>query len=348
MTHHHESILRSSIRAFFTSLFKGVGFLLAFIPIIFIIAGIGAIKDDFPKKDFQERVLPDAEGKRSFMSTTKPKILQIDVQGIIGTERINFEKVRDMLIQSREGDLKDGLVKGILLSINTPGGTVIDSDGIYSALKAYKAQYDIPVYAYVDGLCASGGMYVASAADKVYASDVSLIGSVGVILSTFPNVSDTLEKIGVTTVTVSAGKGKDAMNPFRPWKDNEAENFEMLTNYYYQQFVDLVVENRPGVSKEKLVNEYGAKVFPAAIAQEIGMIDVKGATRKQALTALVEECGIEESYQVVTLEKENWLDALFNAKSPLFTGKIEHSFQLNGTIPPELNHKFLYLEPSLL
>jgi len=348
MQERSESIIKSSFRAFFTSFFKGVGFLLVFIPIIFVIVGIGAIKDDFPKREFQERVLPDAEGKRTMISSSKPKILQIDVRGIIGTEKVNYEKIRDMLIQSQEGDLDDHLVKGILLYINTPGGTVIDSDGIFNAIKTYKEQFNIPVYAYIDGLCASGGMYVASSADKVYASDVSLIGSVGVILSTFPNLSDTLEKIGVKTLTVSAGKGKDAMNPFRPWKENEAENFEMLTNFYYQEFVDLVTENRPEVSKEKLVQEYGAKVFPAAMAKEIGFIDVTGASRRQALTDLVEECEIADNYQVVSLEKENWIDALFNAKSPLFTGKVEHTFHFNGHLPPELNHKFLYLDPSLL
>jgi len=345
---HQESIFRSSIRTFFTSFFKGFGFLLALIPILLIIAGIGAIKDDLPEKEFHEKVMPDADGKRTMISSSKPKILQIDVQGVIGTNKLNHEKIVDMLIQSREGDLAHDRVKGILLSINTPGGTVIDSDGIYHAIKSYKSQYNVPVYAYVDGLCASGGMYVASAADKVYASNVSLVGSVGVILSTFPNVSETLDKIGVTTVTVAAGKGKDAMNPFRPWKDNESENFQMLTDHYYHQFVDLVAQNRPAVSKEKLVSDYGAKIYPASTALEIGLIDVDNASRKQALTDLIKECGIEENYQVVTLEKETWMDAFFDAKSPLFTGKIEHTLQLNGSLPAELHHKFLYLEPSLL
>lgn len=65
-----------------------------------------------------------------------------------------------------------------LVYINTPGGTVVDADGIYRALLEYKTKYDVPIYAYIDGLCASGGMYVALAADKIFASDVSLIGSV--------------------------------------------------------------------------------------------------------------------------------------------------------------------------
>ncbi|NGX57726.1 MAG: putative signal peptide peptidase SppA [Chlamydiae bacterium] len=348
MTDRPESILRSSIRALVISLCKGIGFLLALIPIIAILGGISALKDDFPKKEFNEKILPDAEGKRTFLTTKKPKILQIDIKGIIGTEKLNYSKLRDMLVQSREGDLEDNLVKGILLYINTPGGTVIDSDGIYHALKAYKEQYNVPIYAYVDGLCASGGMYIASAADKVYSSNVSLIGSVGVLLSTFPNFTETLEKIGVKTITISAGKGKDSMNPFRKWKEGEADNFELLTDYYYKQFVDLVVSNRPQVSKEKLIEVYGAKIFPAKMAKEYGFVDVIGANRKDTLTELVEASGIEGDYQVVSLEKENWLENIFNMKSPLFTGKVVHSFHLNGSLPPELENKFLYLYRPLL
>ncbi len=348
MAEKQETLFRSALRSMLNAFFKGIGFFLILVPFILMIAGIGALKDEIPKKDFQQKVIPNAEGKREMMSSSKPTILQIDIEGIIGTEKLNAENVRGMLVQSREGDLDGGLVKGIFLMINTPGGTVIDSDGIYRALKAYQEQYDVPVYAYVDGLCASGGMYVASAADKIYASDVSLIGSVGVILSTFPNVSEALKSIGVTTVTVSAGKGKDALNPFRTWQPGEAENYDMLTDYYYQQFVNLVTENRPSVSKDALINTYGAKIFPAPLGREIGLVDETGATRKSALTALVKELGIENNYQVVSLQKENWFETLFDSRSPLFTGKIEHSFQCGTSIPPELYNKFLYLDPALL
>ncbi|MFI5264393.1 MAG: S49 family peptidase, partial [Candidatus Kapaibacterium sp.] len=90
-------------------------------------------------------------------------------------------------VESQEGDFKNNRVKGILLYMDTPGGYSTDSDTIYRLLMEYKKQYKVPIYAYVDGLCASGGMYIAITADKIMASDTSLIGSIGVIAPTFMN-----------------------------------------------------------------------------------------------------------------------------------------------------------------
>lgn len=342
MTDRPESILRSAIRSFIVTLCIGFGIVVLFIPIFLIIGGVSSLKEEMPKREFKEKILPDAEGKRSFLAAKKPRILQVNIHGIIGTEKLNASKIREMLVESREGDLKNNQVKAIFLSINTPGGTVVDANGIYHALKSYKEQYKVPIYAFVDGLCASGGMYVALAADKIYATEASVVGSVGVILSTFPNFADALDKIGIFTETISAGKGKDAMNPFRKWKKGEANNFEMLTDYFYQQFVDLVVANRPRMSKEKLINDYGAHVFPASIAEEHGYIDVSNSSRKNALTDLVKASGIVGKYQVVALEKENWLENLFHSESSIFSGKVEHSFRLNTSLPPEFENKLLY------
>jgi protease IV len=343
-----ESIFRSSIRAFSSAFFKGVGYLVIMIPVMMLIGGIAALKDKTPQSSFEETVLPDAGGKRPNLSAEKPKILQIDIHGLIGSDKLNTQTIEEMLLESREDKFAKGPVEAVFLHINTPGGTVFDSDGIYRALKSYKEKYNVPIYAYVDGLCASGGMYIASAADKVYTSDVSLVGSVGVLLSTFINFNDALEKIGIQTMTISAGKGKDALNPLRHWNENESENLKLLVDNFYSQFVNLVAENRPNISKEKLINDYGAKVFPAEMAKEYGYIDETGSSRETVLTALKEQAGIADDYQVVRLSKDNWFENLFRVESPLFTGKIQHQINLGFELPPEFNNKFLYLyQPGL-
>ena len=102
---------------------------------------------------------------------------------------------------------------------------MVDADGIYRAIKHYKEQYQVPVIAYVDGLCASGGMYIACAADKIYATDVSLVGSVGVLFPSFMNFSKLLDTVGVQSLTISSCKGKDDMNPLRPWKEGGKDVF---------------------------------------------------------------------------------------------------------------------------
>src|SRR5690606_22323692 len=115
--------------------------------------------------------------------------LQINVHGVIGDAKsgIDTKMAQNILLDSRTGDFKNERGKGILLHMNTPGGTVVDSDNIYRMLKTYKERYKVPVFAFVDGLCASGGMYISCAADKVYAGPASIIGSVGVIIGPFFN-----------------------------------------------------------------------------------------------------------------------------------------------------------------
>ena len=142
------------------------------------------------------------------------------------------------------------------------------------------------------GYVLRGGMYVALAADKIFASGISLIGSVGVIAPTFLNVTKLLDKIGVDTLTLTAGKDKDAMNPLRPWQPGEDENYKKIVEYYYNHFVDLVTKHRPEISKEALVKEYGAHIFPAPDAQTKGFIDNSGATLSEALHELLKEVGI--------------------------------------------------------
>src|SRR5690606_21186383 len=154
-----------------------------------------------------------------------------------------------------------------------PGGTMDDADGIYRTLQEYKTRFKVPVIAYVDGICASGGLFIACAADEIYASDVSLVGSVGVLTPPFINVSQLMEKIGVNALTIYAGKGKDNLDPLRPWREGEDKNIQDIIKYYYASFVDLVIKNRSQVSRDALIQEYGAKIFPANEAARIGFID---------------------------------------------------------------------------
>ena len=161
------------------------------------------------------------------MASTAPVILQINVHGVIGDPKtLDTHTIENILIESRTGDLKDNRVKAILLHMNTPGGTVVDSDNIYRLVKEYKERYKVPVFAYIDGLCASGGMYVSCAADQVFAGHSSIIGSVGVIIGPFFNLFDTLTKIGMKMETITQGLDKDMMTPFRPWKEDEDASFE--------------------------------------------------------------------------------------------------------------------------
>ncbi|MDP1881193.1 MAG: S49 family peptidase [Parachlamydiaceae bacterium] len=340
-----DSIFYSALRALFVAFCVIIGL---FLGIIAITMGLGALSSDTESAKLTtvntEEILPNAEGKRKVVSSDAPVILQINIDGVIGTELLNTDTIQQILVESREGDFKNDRVKGILLNINSPGGTVIDSDGILHNLLAYKKRYNVPIYAYTNGLCASGGMYVALAADKIYSSDVSLIGSIGVLLPTFMNFTKLLEKIGVETLTITAGKEKDALNPLRPWKPGEDENYRNINEYYYDAFVNLVTTHRPQISKEKLINDYGARIFPAALAQEYGYIDVSGVTLSEALKALLEKLEItDDKYQVIRLENKGWWKTLFSSQSSLLTGTVKHQITISPEIDLMLRNQFLYL-----
>lgn len=323
-----DSILYSAVRALAVAFCVVIGLCLGFVFISVIVGALtgGDISETKLTTVNTEEILPNAEGSREALSKESPVILQINVDSVIGLENLDTKSIRQLLVESREGDFKHDRVKAILLYINTPGGTVNDADGIYRAIDEYKTKYHVPIYAYVDGLCASGGMYVAMAADKIYATETSLIGSIGVIAPTFMNLTKLLDKIGVDTLTISAGKDKDALNPLRPWKPGEDENYRQIVDFYYDHFVSIVTAHRPAITKEKLVQDYGAKIFPAPQAKDFGFIDFSGIPFDETLKELVKVAGIgTEKYQVIRLENKGWWRSLFSAQAKaLLEGKIEH------------------------
>lgn len=337
-----ESIFFSSIRSFFVGLFGMAGIVLGLLLAVALLSLIGGAGDNEPESTYTPEIVANASGVRKHLSKDAPIILKLNISGVIGGETLDMKTIRQQLIESREGTMDDR-VKALLLYIQTPGGTVIDADGIYKAIKSYKEAHKVPVYAYVDGLCASGGMYVACAADKVFASDVSIIGSVGVVTPPFMNFYDLMTKVGINSLTLTAGKNKDEMNPFRPWKENEQANIQELINYYYNDFVDIVTTNRPRLNREKLVNEYGAQVFPAKTAQEYGYIDESGVSYNDTLKQLAHEIGIEDDYYQVIQFSQPWYAGLFKSQFQLLTGKVSHQIELSPETNPRLNGQFLYL-----
>lgn len=341
-----DSLFKSAIRSLLITFGAFLGFGLG---LIFILLFFSGLSDDTSKlkieTSYKPLIMPNAKGIRKEMDKSVPVILQLDISGIIGSEFLNEKTVRQQLIESREGELKNERVKAILLTIRSPGGTVDDADSIYQALKNYKSEYKVPIYAFVDGMCASGGFYVACAADKIYARDSSLIGSIGVILSPFINVSQLIEKIGVSSMTLFAGKGKDSMNPLRPWKEGEQANLQNIINEYYTRFVNLVIQNRPNVNREQLVDHYGADIYLSDEAAKKGMIDFPDSSESQVISELATAIGASnDSYQVVSLSKKSWLTELFSEKNGLSSfSSHHHHIDLGDGIPNELRGKLLYL-----
>ena len=189
-------------------------------------------------------------------------------------------------------------------------------------------------------------MYIACAADKICATADSVIGSVGAILGPTFNFSDAMQKIGIAALTLTEGKDKDALNPFRPWQPGEEKTIQRILADTYETFINVVVEARPDMTKNKLIEEYGARVFIAKEAQEYGYIDDADSNYNKVLTELVAAAGIAENhkYQVLQIEPpHSILEQVAHARSHLFNRQIKHVFPLGPYMTSDMSGKLLYL-----
>lgn len=344
-----ESIFVASIRSFCTAFATILGVLIG---ITLVLIGIFVTTGPNIYPDKSNLVLaPDAHGKRDLLPQTAPVILKLDISGVIGQGELTYEKVQNLLLDSREGMLAHNRVKAVLLCIDSPGGTVTDSVAIYQSLKAYKEKFKVPIYAFVDGMCASGGMYIACAADKIFASSSSVIGSVGVLLGPTFNFSGLMDRYGVQSLTITQGKDKDMLNPFRPWQPGEDSSLRNITSLLYDQFVSIVTTSRPRIEREKLINAYGAQIYVSEEAQNLGYIDVANTDYSAAVSELAQAAQFpaDHFYQVVQLTPPHpFLSELATSCHTLLKGKVTHEFHIAPYMNSELSGKFLYLYQPLV
>lgn len=344
MYYTRESVFVGALRSFCSAFAVIIGIALA---VLLIVIGASFFSSPviMPEKS-TVYVSADAEGRRELLPMSSPVILRIDFHGEIGIGDLTYQNIETLLLDSREDLFKDNRVKAILMHVNTPGGLATDSDFIYQAIKKYKEQYKVPVFAYVDDLCASGGMFITAAADRVYASTEAIVGSIGVVMGPAFNFSKTMDNWGVQSLTLTQGKDKDMLNPFRPWKEGEDASLRNIMSVNYERFVSVVTSNRPKIDKEKLFNEYGAQVYLSPQAQEIGYIDVANSDYNTTLRELANEAGIQEHerYQVFTLKPaRSFFSELAQNKFSLLKGKITHVLQLGSQSNEHFNGKTLYL-----
>jgi len=165
----------------------------------------------------------------------------VDVIGVIADgEAANA----DTIIEGLRDAVKDKNTKGVILNINSPGGSPVQSAYVYTEIRRLKEKHpDIPFYAVVSDICASGGYYIASAADKIYVNESSMIGSIGVLLNGFGFVN-AMEKLGVDRRLLIAGKHKALMDPFSPVRPGEDKHMQTLLDQVHQQFIAAVQVGR--------------------------------------------------------------------------------------------------------
>jgi len=198
----------------------------------------------------------------------------VSLEGVIGIEsRASAEK----MIKGLDRAFKDSNTAGVILRINSPGGSPVQAGYINDEIARLRAKYpNIPIYAVVQDLCASGGYYVAVAADKIFVDKASLVGSIGVIINSFGFVG-TMEKLGVDRRAYTSGENKDFLDPFMPENPAHREHAKKMLAEIHQQFIDVVRRGRGARLKEN-PDIFSGLIWTGQKSIELGLADALGST----------------------------------------------------------------------
>ncbi len=200
----------------------------------------------------------------------------IDVRGTIADQE---SASADNVVGALRAAFKDPNTKGVILRINSPGGSPVQSGYIYDEIRRLRGEYpQIRLYAVISDLGASGAYYIASAADEIYADKSSLVGSIGVTAATFGFV-DAMQRLGVERRVYTSGEHKAFLDPFQPQKREETEFWQGVLATTHRQFIDSVKKGRGDRLRDGEHPElFSGLVWSGEQALELGLIDGLGST----------------------------------------------------------------------
>ncbi len=245
-----------------------------------------------PVNELKEKVI---EGKGDH------KILLLNVSGFISerekSDKLKLQRRPSLVSEIRETLQKaeqDEKIAGLIIKINSPGGTVAASDIIYHELMNFRKRKQVPVYACITGLGTSGAYYIAAASDKIISHPAAITGSIGVIALKF-NIEGLMTKLGIEDETIKSGDKKDILSPFRPLTYEERKIMQDVIDNFHSRFVNVIYERR----KETLVLEdlkalADGRIYTADSAHKLHLIDQIGYM-DDVIAEMKQTLGIEDA-----------------------------------------------------
>jgi len=196
----------------------------------------------------------------------------VELEGVIAADsETSAEKMSSGLQEA----FKDKRTQGVVLRINSPGGSPVQAGYINDEIRRLRAKYPgIPLYAVVEDICASGGYYVAVAADKIFVDKASIVGSIGVLMDGF-GFTGTLEKLGVERRLLTAGNNKGFLDPFSPLVSEQKDYAEKMLSEIHGQFIDVVKQGRGKRLKDN-PELFSGLVWTGQRSIELGLADALG------------------------------------------------------------------------
>jgi len=196
----------------------------------------------------------------------------VEVDGLIAP---GSDASADRITSALQAAFEDERTKGVVLRINSPGGSPVQAQTIYDEMRRLRKKYPkIPLYAVVEDLCASGGYYVAVGADRIYVSKSSIVGSIGVRMDGF-GVTGLMEKLGIERRLLTAGKNKALLDPFLPVEKDQEQYVLGLLKEIHGQFIDTVREGR-GARLKETPEMFSGLIWTGEKGIELGLVDALG------------------------------------------------------------------------
>ena len=208
------------------------------------------------------------------------KIVVVDLDGLLLNQRQggllgSGENPVSLFVEKLDKAAADRNVRALVLRINSPGGGVTASDIMYRRLKRFRAERDVPVIAVIEDVGASGGYYVACAADAILVHPTSVTGSIGVMIQTV-SFAGTLQKLGIDARAVVSRPRKDLANPLAPLREEDLAILQGIVNEYYERFLAVVGEAREEIGPDRLREIADGRVYTGEQAIENGLADEIG------------------------------------------------------------------------
>jgi len=288
-----------------------------------------------PPSSLEEKVLEGKGSRRILLLEVSGTITEKERSGGIlgGRAPSSVSLVREMLRKAEQ----DRNIDGIILRINSPGGTVTASDIIHHDITEFRKRTKMPITASILGTGTSGGYYVAAAADEIVGHPTAITGSIGVILIKF-NLEGVMAKVGVEAQTVKSGDKKDILSPFRRATPEEEKLAQEIIDQLHSRFLD-IVQARPGnkLTREELQKLADGRLFTSSQALAAGLIDRIGYL-DDVIAAMRHRLGDADA-RIVTYYRPGSFKGSIYADA----GQQEGLLELLGGMDPVSAGSFMYL-----
>jgi protease IV len=196
----------------------------------------------------------------------------VEVRGVIAHDSAASA---DVVTTGLQDAFKDKRTQGVVLRINSPGGSPVQAGYINDEIRRLRAKYpNIPLYAVVEDICASGGYYIAAAADRIYVDKSSIIGSIGVLMDGF-GFTGTLDKLGVERRLLSAGENKGFLDPFSPIQESHKTHAQQMLEQIHLQFINVVRQGR-GKRLKETPDMFSGLLWVGQKSIDLGLADAYG------------------------------------------------------------------------